>query len=65
MVLAFNVPAIPELGTASGFDMFLTEANITWHEKNLPDLYLQIDIKESVVSVQVDYWDETPLEYDL
>lgn len=47
------------------FDMFLTEANITWHEKNLPDLYLQIDIKESVVSVQVDYWDETPLEYDL
>ncbi len=32
MVLAFNVPAIPELGTASGFDMYLTDPNQGSHQ---------------------------------
>jgi len=53
------------LRTFNLYEMLLSDAGITWQEKNLPDLYLVIDLKESVVSVHVDPWEETPLNFDL
>ncbi len=67
MVLAFNVPAIPELGTASGFDMFLTDPDQGSHENLLNARNKVIamtgegDARNLLTRVRANGLDDTPM----
>lgn len=45
-------------------EILLEKGGITWKEKNLPDIYIEIDYQETTVEVRVDPWGETTLVYD-
>ena len=38
---------------------------ITWQEKNLPDIRLELDFKETTVQVQVDNWEKEELNFEM
>lgn len=67
MVLAFNVPAIPELGTASGFDMYLTDPDQGSHEQLLNArnkviaMTGQGNAKQILTRVRANGLDDTPM----
>ena len=47
------------------YQILLEKGGITWTEKNLPDLYIEIDFEETTVNVGVFPWGEQELEYGL
>ena len=47
------------------YDLLLDKGGITWTEKNLPDLYIEIDFEETTVNVGVYPWGEQELQYGL
>ena len=61
-------PGVYELtGLIETFDfyqMLSEKANITWEEKNLPDLDITIDYQELSVRVEVIAWEQQELGYD-
>ncbi len=69
LVFAFNIPAIPELGTASGFDMFLMDNAGNGHEaltKVRNDLIYAAQQSPLLVQVRANGQDDTPqLHLDL
>lgn len=46
------------------YDLLLQEGNVTWTEKNLPDVFLEIDYEEFSVNVSVFPWIQEELKYD-
>ena len=47
------------------YKMIAERSDITWNEKNLPDLYIEIDFVAATAYIQVDYWNENSLHFDL
>jgi hypothetical protein len=47
------------------YELLRDKGGITWTEKNLPDLYIEIDFEETTVNVGVYPWGEQELEYGL
>lgn len=69
LVFAFNIPAIPELGTASGFDFYLMDNAGNGHEaliKARNDLIYAAQKSPMLVQVRANGQDDTPqLHLDL
>lgn len=53
------------LETLNLYELLLELGGITWREKHLPDLYVEIDYQAMEVSVQVAYWAQYELTFDL
>lgn len=53
------------LETYDLYNILLELGGITWTEKNLPDVYIEIDYQQTEVTVAVDPWTETGLEYEM
>ncbi len=72
LVYAFNIPAIPELGTATGFDLYLQNNGGATHEKlmEIRDQYMAAASASPLLTqVRVNGQDDTPrfkikLDYD-
>jgi hypothetical protein len=47
------------------YEILRDKGGITWTEKNLPDIYVEIDFQETTVNVGVYPWGEQELEYGL
>ena len=47
------------------YEILQDKGGISWTEKNLPDLYIEIDFQETTVNVGVFPWGEQELEYGL
>ncbi len=63
LVYAFNIPAIPELGTASGFDMYLQDNGSQGHEKLLKvrdNLIFEASKSPLLVQVRANGQSDTP-----
>jgi len=46
------------------YDLLLQKGNLTWTEKNLPDVHLEIDYEEFSVNVSVFPWTQEELKYE-
>lgn len=54
-------------GHLDTFDLWaVLEENggISWEEENLPDIYIEIDYRETAVSVRIDPWDKSDIQYE-
>ena len=54
-------------GQIDTFDLWAIlreKAGITWEEKNLPDVYIQIDYREMQIQVQVSPWGSENISYE-
>lgn len=63
LVYAFNIPAIPELGTASGFDLYLQDNGGAGHDKlnEVRDLYVHAAQQSPLLTqVRVNGQNDTP-----
>ena len=63
LVFAFNIPAIPELGTASGFDLYLVDQGSHGHEELMKtrDMYLYAASKSPLLmQVRANGQNDTP-----
>lgn len=47
------------------YQMLLTQGGVTWREKSLPDIYVEIDFQETDVLVKVDPWQKDNLQFDM
>lgn len=45
------------------YDILLQKGGVTWTEKNLPDVELQIDYQQMTVTVNITAWESSSLEY--
>ena len=67
IVLAFNLPAIPELGTAAGFDMYVQDQSNLGHEKlmetkgKIMGLATKPENAEILTRVRPNGMDDTPM----
>ena len=55
-------------GFITSYDLhqiLLTRGGITWREKSLPDIQLELDFKETTVQVQVDPWEKEELKFEM
>ena len=64
----YGRPGISErVGHLDSFDLWaILEENggISWEEKDLPDIYIEIDYRETSVSVRIDPWDNSHIQYE-
>ncbi|MGN0901981.1 MAG: efflux RND transporter permease subunit, partial [Succinivibrio sp.] len=63
LAFAFNIPAIPELGTANGFDLYLVDQGSAGHEELIKarNIYLQAAQQSPLLSqVRANGMDDTP-----
>ena len=53
------------IGSYNLNEIFLSLGGITWREKSLPDVSVEIDYKETRVQVQVDDWEKQELKFEM
>jgi len=57
----------PRTGFENSYDLhdiLLRLGGITWEEKNLPDVYIEVDYQQTTVSVSVSPWGTVDLDYE-
>lgn len=55
-------------GFINSYDLhhiLLTLGGVTWREKSLPDLYVEVNFVETTVHVQVDSWEKDSLHFEM
>lgn len=53
------------IGSYNLHDILLTLGGITWREKSLPDVSMELDFQETKVQVEVDSWEKEELGFEM
>ena len=53
------------IGSYNLYQILLAQGGITWREKSLPDVRMELDYRETKVQVQVDNWEKEELGFEM
>ncbi|MBR4740090.1 MAG: hypothetical protein IK074_02890 [Bacteroidales bacterium] len=53
------------IGSFNLYEILLKQGGITWREKSLPDVSMELDYQETRVQVQVDNWEKEELGFEI
>ena len=53
------------IGSFNLYEILLKQGGITWREKSLPDVSMELDYQETRVQVQVDNWEKEELGFNI
>lgn len=53
------------IGSYNLYEILLNLGGVTWREKSLPDVSLEIDYQETTVSVEVESWENEELKFEM